>query len=144
MSAADLQGAMAQLSQELQVIDRQIEQIESEVTQIRTQQTSMREAVRAIGELDTGATVQVPLGGGAFVRATIEDIDEVIVDLGGDYAAEQDATTATETITRKREALDDRAEELLAELEGVVTRRSEVEQQVQALQQQAQMPQQGE
>jgi len=60
MSAADLQGAMAQLSQELQVIDRQIEQIESEVTQIRTQQTSMREAVRAIGELDTGATVQVP------------------------------------------------------------------------------------
>jgi prefoldin, archaeal alpha subunit/eukaryotic subunit 5 len=144
MSAPDLQGAMAQLSQQLQVIDRQIEQLESEVTQIRAQQTSMREAVRAIGELDTGATVQVPLGGGAFVRATIEDIDEVIVDLGGDYAAEQDATTAVETIQRKREALDGRAEELLEELETVVTRRSELEQQVQAIQQQAQRPQQGE
>jgi prefoldin, archaeal alpha subunit/eukaryotic subunit 5 len=144
MSASDLQGAMTQLSQELQVVDRQIDQLESEVTQIRTQQSSMREAVRAIGELDTGATVQVPLGGGAFVRATIEDIDEVIVDLGGDYAAEQDAATAAETLQRKREALDDRAEELLGELETVVARRGELEQQVQAIQQQAQRPQQGE
>jgi prefoldin alpha subunit len=135
---------MTQLSQELQVVDRQIDQLESEVTQIRTQQSSMREAVRAIGELDTGATVQVPLGGGAFVRATIEDIDEVIVDLGGDYAAEQDAATAAETLQRKREALDDRAEELLGELETVVARRGELEQQVQAIQQQAQRPQQGE
>jgi len=144
MSASDLQGAMTQLSQELQIVDRQIDQLESEVTQIRTQQSSMREAVRAIGELDTGATVQVPLGGGAFVRATIEDIDEVIVDLGGDYAAEQDAATAAETLQRKREALDDRAEELLGELETVVARRGELEQQVQAIQQQAQRPQQGE
>jgi len=135
---------MTQLSQELQVVDRQIDQLESEVTQIRTQQSSMREAVRAIGELDTGATVQVPLGGGAFVRATIEDIDEVIVDLGGDYAAEQDAATAAETLQRKREALDDRAEELLGELETVVARRGELEQQVQAIQQQVQRPQQGE
>jgi len=135
---------MTQLSQELQIVDRQIDQLESEVTQIRTQQSSMREAVRAIGELDTGATVQVPLGGGAFVRATIEDIDEVIVDLGGDYAAEQDAATAAETLQRKREALDDRAEELLGELETVVARRGELEQQVQAIQQQAQRPQQGE
>jgi prefoldin, archaeal alpha subunit/eukaryotic subunit 5 len=144
MSASDLQGAMTQLSQELQVVDRQIEQLEAEVTQIRTQQSSMREAVRAIGELDTGATVQVPLGGGAFVRASIEDIDEVIVELGGDYAAEQDATTASETLQRKRAALDERAEELLEELETVVARRSELEQQVQAIQQQAQRPQQGE
>jgi prefoldin alpha subunit len=135
---------MTQLSQELQVVDRQIEQLEAEVTQIRTQQSSMREAVRAIGELDTGATVQVPLGGGAFVRASIEDIDEVIVELGGDYAAEQDATTASETLQRKRAALDERAEELLEELETVVARRSELEQQVQAIQQQAQRPQQGE
>jgi len=144
MSASDLQGAMTQLSQELQVVESQIEQLEAEVTQIRTQQSSMREAVRAIGELDTGATVQVPLGGGAFVRASIEDIDEVIVELGGDYAAEQDATTASETLQRKRAALDERAEELLEELETVVARRSELEQQVQAIQQQAQRPQQGE
>jgi len=135
---------MTQLSQELQVVESQIEQLEAEVTQIRTQQSSMREAVRAIGELDTGATVQVPLGGGAFVRASIEDIDEVIVELGGDYAAEQDATTASETLQRKRAALDERAEELLEELETVVARRSELEQQVQAIQQQAQRPQQGE
>ncbi|MDR9412285.1 MAG: hypothetical protein RI531_06640, partial [Haloferacaceae archaeon] len=67
-----------------------------------------------------------------------------LVLVGGDYAAEQDATTAVETIQRKREALDERAEELLEELETVVTRRSELEQQVQAIQQQAQRPQQGE
>ena len=83
----------------------------------------------------------MPLGGGAYIRAEIQDIDEIIVDLGGDFAAEQEADDAADALRTKQEVLDDRIDEVRAEVGELEDESSELEQQAQQMQQQMQQQQ---
>jgi prefoldin alpha subunit len=135
------QQQLQQLSQELEAIDEEIAELESEVQRLRTRQTEIDEAVEAIETLDSGSTVQVPLGGGAYLRAEIQDIDEVIVDLGGGYAAEQEQDGAVDALERKKGVLDDRIEDVQGEISELEAESDEIEQQAQQMQQQMQQQQ---
>ena len=97
--------------------------------------------MNAIEELDSGSTVQVPLGGGAYIRAEIADIDEIIVSLGGNYSAEQSEGDAIDVLRRKQEALDERIEETQEEVDELESESDELEQQAQQMQQQMQQQQ---
>jgi prefoldin alpha subunit len=135
------QQQLQQLSQELEAIDEEIEELESEIEGLRTRQSEIDEAIEAIETLDSGATVQVPLGGGAYLRAEVQDIDEVIVDLGGGYAAEQDQDGAVDALERKKGVLDDRIDDVQDEISELEAESSEIEQQAQQMQQQMQQQQ---
>ncbi|SEH38320.1 prefoldin alpha subunit [Halopenitus malekzadehii] len=135
------QQELQQLSQELQALEEQIEALEGEVNAYRQEQQGIDEAIEAIETLETGSTIQVPLGGGAHVRAEVQDIDEIVVSLGGNYAAEQEQTDAIESLRTKQDALDDRIEETQAEIDELEDESSELEQQAQQMQQQMQQQQ---
>jgi prefoldin alpha subunit len=129
-------GEMQEVSQQIQQIEQGIEAVEAEIQAARDEQADIDEAIDAIEGLETGATVQVPIGGGAYVRATIEDIDEVIVDLGADYAAEAEHEDAIALLEEQRDQLDDRIEELNEELAELETEEEQLNQRAQQLQQQ--------
>jgi len=135
------QQQLQQLSQELQALDEEIEALESEVKGHREEQADIDHAVEAIETLDSGATVQVPLGGGAYVRAEVQDIDEIVVSLGGNYSAEQPQEDAIDVLRRKQDALGDRIEETQAEIDELESESDELEQQAQQMQQQMQQQQ---
>jgi prefoldin alpha subunit len=135
------QQQLQQLSQELEAIDQEIEELESRIQGLRQQQTDIDEAIEAINTLETGSTVQVPLGGGAYVRAEIQNIDEVIVDLGGNYAAEHEQDGAIEAMERRKELLDDRIDEVQEEIQELEAESDQLEQQAQQMQQQMQQQQ---
>ena len=135
------QQQLQQLSQELQALDEEIETLEAEIDDYREEKADIDDAIEAIETLDTGATVQVPLGGGAYLRAEVQDIDEVIVSLGGNYSAEQEQDDAIDVLRRKQEALDDRIEETEAEVDELESESDELEQQAQQMQQQMQQQQ---
>ncbi len=135
------QQQLQQLSQELQALDEEIEALESEIADYREEQADIDEAIEAIETLESGATVQVPLGGGAYVRAEVADIDEIIVSLGGNYAAEQEQDDAIDVLRRKREALDDRIEETQSDVAELESESTQLEQQAQQMQQQMQQQQ---
>ena len=135
------QQQLQQLSQELQELDEEIEVLEEEIADYREEQSDIDDAIEAIETLDTGATVQVPLGGGAYVRAEVQDIDEIIVSLGGNYSAEQNEEDAIDVLRRKQEALDDRIEETEKEVDELESESQELEQQAQQMQQQMQQQQ---
>jgi prefoldin alpha subunit len=135
-------GELQELSDQLEAIEAQIESLETQITALRTQKGEVDEAIDAIEGLETGSTVQVPVGGGAYVRATIEDIDEVIVGLGADYAIERDQGDAVDLLKNQKDRLDDRLDELNEELAELETQEQELGQRAQQLQQQ-QMQQQG-
>ena len=137
----DGQQQLQQLSQELQALEAEIETQQSLVEDLQAEQVEIDEAVEAIGTLNSGDTVQVPLGGGAYVRAEVQDIDEVVVSLGGGYAAEQAEEDAVAALERKREALDDRIAEVKAEIAGLEDESDQLEQQAQQMQQQLQQQQ---
>ncbi|WP_209483207.1 prefoldin subunit alpha [Halorubrum alkaliphilum] len=135
------QQQLQQLSQELQALDEEIEALEAEIEEYESEKADIDDAVEAIETLDTGETVQVPLGGGAYLRAEVQDIDEVIVSLGGNYSAEQGQDDAIDVLRRKQEALDDRIEETQAEVDELESESQELEQQAQQMQQQMQQQQ---
>jgi len=135
-------GELQELSDQLEAIEAQIESLETQITALRTQKGEVDEAIDAIEGLETGSTVQVPVGGGAYVRATIEDIDEVIVGLGADYATEREQGDAVDLLESQKDRLDDRLDELNEELAELETQEQELGQRAQQLQQQ-QMQQQG-
>jgi prefoldin alpha subunit len=135
------QQQLQQLSQELQAIDAEIEGIDAEIEEYRQEQRDIDDAKEALETLDSGSTVQVPLGGGAFVRAEIADIDEIVVSLGGGYAAEQSEDDAATALDRKRDALDDRISGLQEEKAELESESQQLEQQAQQMQQQMQQQQ---
>jgi len=135
------QQQLQQLSQELEEIDAEIEEKEAEIAEFQEEQQGVDDAIEAVNTLETGDTVQVPLGGGAYVRAEVQDIDEVIVGLGGGYAAEQGGDDAIDALESKKESLDDRISEVRSEISDLEEESAEIEQRAQQMQQQMQQQQ---
>ena len=103
---------LQQLSQQIQAVESQLESIQVEIQNLRARRGDIDEAVEAIESLETGSTVQVPVGGGAFVRATVDDIDEVIVNIGAEYAAERGQDGAVSLLQERKGLIADRIDEL--------------------------------
>jgi len=129
-------GQMQQVAQEIEQMEQEIEAIEGEIESLRQEKTEADEAIEAIGTLESGSTVQVPVGGDAYIRATIEDIDEVVVSLGGGFAAEREEEGAVSSLETKKDTLDERIEDLQSQIAEVETEKEELEQQAQQMQQQ--------
>lgn len=132
---------MAELREELQALEQQQEALQEEQEDLQTEKGKVGDAIEALGTLDTGSTVQVPLGGDAYVRAEVQDINEIIVSLGGGYAVEQPDDKAVETLESKQDSIDDRIDEINEQLSELQSEQQQLEQQAQQMQQQ-QMQQQ--
>ena len=134
---------LQQLSQQLQAVESQLESLQVQLQQLQARKGDVDEAIDAIEELSTGSTVQVPLGGGAYVRATIDDVDEVIVGLGADYAAERDQAGAVSLLQERLDNIDDRIEELAEAVAELEAQGEELSQEAQQRLQRLQAEQQG-
>ena len=132
---------LQQLAETIQALDRERQALEGDIDGLRDQQRAIDEAIDGIETLESGSVVQVPLGGGAYVRAEVQDIDEVVVDLGGEYAAEREREGAISSLEAKRDRLDDRIAEVEEEVAEIEQESTELEQRAQQAQQQMQQHQ---
>lgn len=114
-------GRLQQMAAQKQEIDQVIEALRNQVERMRAEQTEIEEAMEAIQDLEDGDTVQVPVGGDAYIQAAIGDLDAVIVGLGGGYAVERQQDDAVEVLENKVDRLQeqiDEATEAIADLEA--------------------------
>ena len=137
------QQELQALSEQLQQLQETIEVLQGTIEGIRAERSAVQEAIDAIETLESGSTIQVPLGGGAYVRATVEDIDDVIVELGDQYGAAFERTDATDALSRKQERLDERIEEVTDRIGELEANRTQLEDRARGLQQQALQQQMG-
>ena len=129
-------GQLEELSQQLQELESQKEQLDEQIEALTAEQAEIDEAIEALDVIESDGTVQVPLGGGAYVRATIGDVDEIVVDIGGGFAAEQDREGATETLENKKDLLDEDIEEVKSQIAELEAESDKLEEQAQQAQQQ--------
>lgn len=129
-------GGLRQLQEQLQAIDEEVAALEGDVEELQTKKAKADEAISALDRLESNDTVQVPLGGDAYVRAEIQDVDEIVVSLGGGYAAERDREGAVESLEYKKDTLDERISSLQSEISELENESDELEQQAQQMQQQ--------
>jgi prefoldin alpha subunit len=130
------QQQLQALAQEIEQLEEEKAAIKGEIEALQTQKVEIDEAVEAIEELETGETVQVPLGGGAYLHAEVGDIDEITVELGAGYAAERSREGAADTLESKKETLDDRIADPREEIAEIDTEMENLEQRAQQMQQQ--------
>lgn len=128
-------GGLRQLQEQLQAISQEIAALEGEIEELRSEKAEADDAMAALDRIESEDMVQVPLGGDAYVRAEIQDIDEVIVSLGGGYAAERDREGAIESLEHKKDTLDERIGSVQSEISELKAESDELEQQAQQLQQ---------
>lgn len=115
------EGRLQQMAAQKEEIDQVVEALRTQVERMRAEKAEIDEAIDAIESLDTGDVVQVPVGGDAYVQAAIDDIDAVIVGVGGGYAAEREEAEAIDVLESKADRLDeeiDEANEAIADLEA--------------------------
>lgn len=129
-------GGLQELQEQLEAIDQEISSLEQDIQELRDEKRDMDDAINALDRLESGDTVQVPLGGDAYVRAEIQDIDEVIVSLGGGFAAERDQEGAADSLGQKKEILDDRISDIQSDISDLEEESTKVEQRAQQMQQQ--------
>lgn len=125
-----------QLSQALEDLQQRRASVEMELERRRNERLEITRAIEAIETLGTGSTVQVPLGGDAYVRAEVQEIDEIIVGLGADYSVERDQDGAVEQLERKDDRLEDEVQQLQETLAELEEQGAQLEQQVQQVRQQ--------
>lgn len=127
---------LQEIAQAIQAIEQEKGMLQGEIQSLQNEKTQIDSAMEAIESLDTESIVQVPLGGGAYVRAEVENIEEIIVELGADYAAERDAEGAVSTLESKKETVDERIADIRSEIAELETEAEELEAHAQQLQQQ--------
>lgn len=115
-------GGLRQLQEQLQAIDEEVAALEGDVEELQTKKIEADEAISALDRLESNDTVQVPLGGDAYVRAEIQDVDEIVVSLGGGFAAERDREGAVESLEHKKDTLDERISSLQSEISEQIGR----------------------
>lgn len=130
---------LQQASQQLQLIQAQIEELTREREAIRSTLQDLRGAMDALERLESGSSVQVPLGGSAYVRAEIQDVDEVIVDIGAGYSAQRSRDGALATLEERESILEDRIETVTEQIGELESKGSELERQLQQLAQAQQL-----
>lgn len=136
MSQGEAGQHLQELSAQIQELEQVQSQLQAQVEAARTSQQAVTEAKNALGDLETDDVVQVPLGGGAYVRARIEDIDEVIVELGSDYAAEQTRDDAIDSLDRRSDHIEEQIAEIQDGIADIQSDMQELESQAEQFRQQ--------
>ncbi len=133
------QRELQQMSQQLNIIQRQLQELSNEQESLRATRKQLTGAIDALERLESGSTVQVPLGASTYVRAEIEDVDEVLVAIGADYSAERSRDGAIETLSDRQEIVEDRIENVAEHIAELESEAAELEQQAQRLAQAEQL-----
>lgn len=130
------QQQLEALSQKIEELEEVEQELERQIDAFETEKAEIDEAIEGLDALETGSIVQVPVGGDAHVRAEIQSIEVVVVNIGADYAVEQPSDDAVDILEDKKDTLDDRIEEAQSEIVDIEEELSGLEQQAQQSQQQ--------
>jgi prefoldin alpha subunit len=100
--------ALRRLAVELQILEGTAEALQSRINLVSAAITELTVANATLEGLEKegkGAPLFVPIGGGSYVKASLESVDTVIVGIGAGVAVER-------TIKEARENLENRVAEL--------------------------------
>jgi len=140
MSQVD--NELERLVVELQLLENALDTIQTRAGLVNASINELRMAnatLEGLKKEQKGSTILVPLGGGSYMKAKIEDAERLIVGIGADVAAEKTVNAAQEDIVTRilelekaRNALQQQLEQTISRMEAVQRRVRERTQQTSA------------
>lgn len=86
--------------------------------------TVAKESLTGLKEVDEGAPILVPTGGGTFVNANLGALDKVIVNIGADVSidmgleeAQEDISARLDEVVKASQSVQQQLEEILSQIQ---------------------------
>lgn len=140
MSSDDIRN-IQRLSQQYEELSEEVEELQQAVAQLEQRIQGCNDAMDALENIENDSELLVPLGGETYVRARVEDVDDVVVGVGADVSVELGRDRAVETLEDKVDELEEMKERTSDEMQRKQEELEEVAQQAQQLQLQQQQRQ---
>lgn len=134
------ENELEQLIYELQLLERASETLQTRIGLVNASMNELQMANATLEGLkneEKGSSILVPLGGGAYLKATIEDVERLIIGVGADVALEKTVKEAQEDVGARVLELDKTRISLRQQLDQALSRMNTVRRRAQELTQQA-------
>lgn len=121
---------------EFQMVDQQIRQLQRQLEAVTQQMMELSATSNSLDEfhkISAGKEVFVPLSPGIFAKAGINDVSELLVNVGANVVVKKDVPSAKRLIQKQVEEIKKVQQQIIAELEKMAIRAASLEMQLQSL-----------
>jgi len=99
-----------------EVLQQRLELLRSAMADLQVAESSLK----ALKDLEAGAPILVPMGGGTFVNANLGDLSKVIVGIGADVSVEMDLDGALEDVSARLAEVERAGQSVQQQLEQIL------------------------
>ena len=127
MSAPNQEEQMRRLVYEIQLMQGTAETLQQRLAILQNAMTDLtvaKESINALKELNEGAPILIPTGGGTFVNANLGDLKHILVNIGADVSVEmnleeamQDVSNRLDEVQKSNQSVQQQLQEILTQLE---------------------------
>ena len=134
--ADERQNAMQEKYMQLQLFEQQLKQLQKNIQIFEQQLTeleSVHEGLDEAGKLKPGSEMLTAFANGIFLKTTLKDTDELIVNVGANIAVPKSVAETKQLIEKQKKEITELKEKLRQDLEKLALQASVVESDLQKL-----------
>jgi len=123
VTASEKEEQLRRLVAEMRLMQGSAEILQQRLELLRTALADLRVAdssLKALKEIEDGAPILVPLGGGTFVDARLGDLSRVIVGIGAGVSLEMDLEGALEDVSTRLAEVEKAGQSVQQQLEQIL------------------------
>ena len=121
---------------EYQMLDQHIKKMQSQIETLTNQLMEAAATKNGLDELDkinSGKEIFVPISSGIFVKATIKETSELLVNVGAGAVVQKDLLSAKKLVQKQLEEMKNVHERMINEVDRMARRAAEIEAEIQKL-----------
>lgn len=123
MSTPSQEDQFRRLAYELQLMQGTAETLQQRLAVLQNaiaDLTVARESITGLKEVEEGAPILVPTGGGTFVNANLGNLSNILVNIGADVSIEMDLDQAQEDIAGRLDEIQKAGQSVQQQLEEIL------------------------
>lgn len=124
MSTPSQEDQFRRLAYELQLMQGTAETLQQRLAVLQNaiaDLTVAKESITCLKEVEEGAPILVPTGGGTFVNANLGNLSNILVNIGANVSIEMDLDQAQEDIAGRLDEIQKAGQSVQQQLEEILT-----------------------
>ncbi len=120
----------------LQILDHQIKQAQKQIMAIEEQVTELESVMSAVAELasqEASSEMFVPLSSGIFVKTTLKETKQVLVNVGANVLVKKEVAQTQELLQAQMNELRDLQQQIAEQVQKFATEAQTVQEKVQSM-----------
>jgi len=108
-SLQDKENRFRQLISEMRMMEGTVNTLQQRLQMLMTSVSELRLAKQSLGDLkdiESDSNLLVPIGGSAFINASLGDIEKVVVGIGADVSLEMSYDDAVKEVTERLDEME--------------------------------------